>query len=91
MTAPRVVRGMLPSIVGMNLIESPHLTYRARRIARRSWRERLFSLNPCESRKIVVIDFPSRAFYVTKDSIICHPVRAQQLLNTLERGNRYER
>ena len=67
----------------MRIIENRYLTYRARRIADRSWRERLLSWpwRPCASRKVVVVDAPMlHTYYVMNHSdVVCHPIAAQQL------------
>lgn len=65
---------------GMKVIVNKFLTYRARRIARRTWQERIFS-HPCVSRKVVVIDAPSRMYYlITKENtVVCHPIMEKRL------------
>ncbi len=78
----------IPSIFGLKIITSKYLTYRARRIFKRSWRERLFSLSPHIKRKIVVVDVPSRMYYIMKkeNTLIVHPLHYDKMILTVLKG-----
>lgn len=70
----------------MRLLVNKYLTYRARRIADRGWFERLLSWpwRPWVKRKVVVVDWPSRSYYVMRHRdghhfIVCHPNSYERL------------
>lgn len=73
-------------LFGMDIYISKYMTYRARRIATRTIKERLFSLpwRPFQKRKIVVIDAPMKCVIVdTKnDSCYVHPETYNKLIAT---------
>ncbi len=73
--------GVLGSLYGYRVIVNKYLTYRARRIAKRTWRERLFSLTPFQSRKVVVVDVPSKMLRIMERErmIVCHPMMVDKL------------
>jgi len=79
----------LSTFGGMRIIVNNYMTYRARRIAIRTRRERWLSwpFRPWVKRKVIVVDAPSHMFYLMKheNALVCHPSRARWLMGRLDK------
>ena len=87
-TARDIIKARVGSFGQYSIITNKFMTYRARRIKKRSLKERLFSLpwRPLVSRKVVVIDAPRRRFIIDNNtnSIYCHPEMYEKICDTIE-------